>query len=418
MKPVRFSVLSQIGLLLAMGVGGLCGWLNFGWMNTSAHVISSLFIQLLQLISLPIIFFAILATITNLSGLDELKVLGRRVLQYTLMTTLIAGSVAAGLFVLLGLGIPVSGALDSGLPAAPVPEGHYMEFALKMIPDNAIGAFIDGNVIGIAFMAFLISIAILQLPTSDREPLQTFFKALFQALLKMTQMILKLLPLAIWAFMLILFQELSVSEPSSKLLGYALAVVGANLVQGIVVLPLFLRYKGIPVVKSFKGMLPAITMAFFTKSTNTALPLTLECAEKRLNVSPKVAQTAIPLCSVINMNGCAAFIYITVLFVAAQNGVYFSAGEMIGWIFIATLAAIGNAGVPMGCYFLTSAFLISLGVELTWLALILPLYAFFDMIETALNVWSDSCVTLVVDKELALLPGAPRDNGHPSNKTA
>jgi len=100
------------------------------------------------------------------------------------------------------------------------------------------------------------------------------------------------------------------------------------------------------------------------------------------------------------MNGCAAFILTTVLFVATQNGMDFSTTELLAWVLIATIAAIGNAGVPMGCYFLTSALLVSLDVPLALLGLILPFYAFIDMLETALNVWSDACVTAIVDKDL------------------
>lgn len=73
---------------------------------------------------------------------------------------------------------------------------------------------------------------------------------------------------------------------------------------------------------------------------------------------------------------------------------------MIPWIFLSTIAAIGNAGVPMGCFFLTTAFLIGMGVPIELMGMILPLYSLFDMVETALNVWSDSCITAVVDKEL------------------
>lgn len=412
-KPGSFS---QKAILFAMGLGVCCGWLNIPLLNTAADIISSLFIQLLKLVSLPIIFFAILSTITNLSGLEELKVLGQRVLRYTLLTTLIAASVAAGLFI--GLGLDIALPIIGPHPDVIVPQGHYIDFILKIVPENAIGAFMEGNVIGIAFMAFLISLAIISLPEKERAPLQTLFKSLFSALLQVTQMILKLLPVGVWAFMLILFQELQNSSPSNKLLWYAVAVIGANLIQGIVILPLFLKLKGIPVRNTFKGMLPALSMAFFTKSSSTSMPVTIQCAEKACGVHPKVAQTAIPLCSVINMNGCAAFIYITVLFVAAQNGLHFSGLEMLGWIFIASLAAIGNAGVPMGCYFLTSAFLISLGVDLTWLALILPLYTFFDMIETALNVWSDSCVTVVVNKELTDLSGVSTNGSYTNNSTA
>ena len=86
------------------------------------------------------------------------------------------------------------------------------------------------------------------------------------------------------------------------------------------------------------------------------------------------------------MNGCAAFILITVLFVSAEAGLYFSLPMMMFWILLSTLAAIGNASVPMGCYFLASAFLVSMGVPIGVMGLILPIYAFIDMIETALNV--------------------------------
>ena len=54
----------------------------------------------------------------------------------------------------------------------------------------------------------------------------------------------------------------------------------------------------------------------------------------------------------------------------------------------------------MGCYFLTSALLVAMNVPLHVLGMILPLYAFFDMVETCLNVWSDSSITAIVDKEI------------------
>ena len=66
---------------------------------------------------------------------------------------------------------------------------------------------------------------------------------------------------------------------------------------------------------------------------------------------------------------------------------------------MATLAAIGNAGVPMGCFTLSMALLAYLEVPLQAMGLILPFYAFIDMLESAINVWSDACVTAVVNKQ-------------------
>lgn len=126
----------------------------------------------------------------------------------------------------------------------------------------------------------------------------------------------------------------------------------------------------------------------------------MESIEKNAGVSKKVSSFSLPLCSVVNMNGCAAFILISTLFVASLHGMTFGTLDYIGWIFFATLAAVGNAGVPMGCFFLTSAFLVGMDVPLMMMGLILPFYAVIDMVETALNVWSDSCVTMSIDKDL------------------
>ena len=56
----------------------------------------------------------------------------------------------------------------------------------------------------------------------------------------------------------------------------------------------------------------------------------------------------------------------------------------------------------MGCYFLASAFLASMNVPLHLMGVILPFYSMIDMLESAINVWSDSCVTAVVHKEVSL----------------
>ena len=73
--------------------------------------------------------------------------------------------------------------------------------------------------------------------------------------------------------------------------------------------------------------------------------------------------------------------------------------EMVSWILIATIAAIGNAGVPMGCFFIASALLTTMNMPLTLMGIILPFYALLDMLESAINIWSDACVTMVVNEK-------------------
>ena len=84
-----------------------------------------------------------------------------------------------------------------------------------------------------------------------------------------------------------------------------------------------------------------------------------------------------------------------------QNaGILVSLPVIAIWVFIATFAAIGNAGVPMGCYFLTISLVSSMGIPVAIMGVILPVYAVIDMIETSLNVWSDSCIANIVNKKL------------------
>ncbi len=84
-----------------------------------------------------------------------------------------------------------------------------------------------------------------------------------------------------------------------------------------------------------------------------------------------------------------------------QNaGMDLSGGQMLLWLFIAVLAAVGNAGVPMGCYFLTLSLMSSMQVPVEIMGVILPIYAVIDMIETCVNVWSDSCVATMTDHDL------------------
>lgn len=390
---------SNLLIFVGMGLGLLTGWANISFVNSSATVTSDLFLRLLKLISLPLIFLAVASTITGMKDLQEMRRLGRKVFLYTLGTTILAAGVALLLYVI----IDPTRSVAQGEGIVEAQKGaSYLTFLLNIIPSNLFGAFVEGNVMAIVFVAILLSIAILFLPKEQKEFLNKLFSSLFAAMIQVTSFVITLMPLAIWAFMTLLVKDLQQNYAQfSQLLLYLLCVIGANVVQGVIVLPLMLKAKKLGPWKVFKGMSQALTVAFFSKSSNATLPIAIRCMENNLGISKRVSNFSMPLCSVINMNGCAAFILTTVLFVSNLHGMSFSPFELIGWVFLATFAAIGNAGVPMGCFFLTSAFLVGMDIPLYMMGLILPFYTVIDMIETALNVWSDSCITVAVEKDLA-----------------
>lgn len=393
-KHVRSYLILFFSILLGIGTG----FSNQKILMTAAEIVSKLFLNYLSMIAAPIVLLAILSTIINMRGFEQIRRLGKRVALYTFLTTILASLVALGLFLLLD---PVSAGQKGSESITVVGEQQsYLYFLTEIIPSNIFKAFAENKVISIAFLGFLFGITAHFLPQEQRNTLQKGFSALFQLFLKIAGIVVYLMPVALWAFMALLVKE--IQEQRAEVSGlwlYLSVVVLANLVQGIVVIPLLLKTKGLSPWRIAKGGFKAILMAFFTKSSNAALPISLKLAKEKLGIRPEVANFTLPLCTVINMNGCAAFILTTVLFVAGINGHVFSPLDLAFWVLLSVIAAVGNAGVPMGCFFLSSAFLISMNVPLTAMGLILPFYALIDMEETALNVWSDLSVASIVNRE-------------------
>lgn len=398
---VRKKINPNIFFGIALVGGILAGYLQDPFIYRLAETLSQLFINLLKLVSLPIIFLSIVSTTSGMENIEQIKHLGQKVLKYTLLTTLVAASVA--LFLFIGIQ-PVreiaSTVVENGLVASEN-QPSYLSFFIQIVPSNIIQPFNENNVIGVLFLAMLLSFAIITLPTQHRTVLHSFFSSIYAAIIVVTRWIVAVMPLAIWAFITLFMKDLHQGLDVKSLALYLLCVILANLIQAGVVLPALLKLKGISPWKMVKGMFPALSVAFFTKSSAAALPMAIRCAEENVGISRRVASFTLPLCTTINMNACAAFILITVLFVSMSNGMTYTYPEMGLWIILSTIAAIGNAGVPMGCYFLASAFLAAMNVPLNLLGIILPFYSLIDMLESAINVWSDSCVAAVVQQEVS-----------------
>jgi Na+/H+-dicarboxylate symporter len=229
-----------------------------------------------------------------------------------------------------------------------------------------------------------------------RSAIINFFQGWHDIFMVLTKWVVKIIPLALYAFIAVNVIELKGGQDFSSIIEYLLVIILANVVQGVVILPLWLKWHNISPLSTAAAAMPALTIAFFSKSSSGTLPITIDCAQNRLGISPTVAKFILPLCTTINMNGCAAFIFTTVIYISQSNGMIIDYTTMVSWIIIATIAAIGNAGVPMGCFFLSASLLAAQGVPINLMGIILPFYAVIDMVETALNVWSDLCVTKVV----------------------
>jgi len=384
-------------LLLMVFLGIAVGISQQPQLLEMARILSDVFMRLLKLVSLPIISFSLLSTLSGIGKWSEIKNLGHNVIRYTLITTVLSAITAWVLYVLVEPEATVHAAtvVHEGIAGA---NTTYLGALLNIFPSNLLQPFLEHNVMGVMFITIVLSFAVMQLPTEKREFLHTFFDNLFSTVMIIIRWITGLMPFAVWAFLVEFTQEVQKGLKIGELASYLAIVVAANLIQASITLPLMLKKNGINPLQAFKTMLPALSLAFFSKSSAAAMPLAMQCSH-RCGVKTKVSQFSFPLCTSINMNACAAFILITVLFVAENYGMHFTFVERILWIIMASVAAIGNAGVPMGCFFLSCALLTAMGVPITMMGVILPFYALLDMLESAINIWSDACVTLIVNKK-------------------
>ena len=384
---------------LAIFLGLIAGYSDMVILHKLTQVISDIFVKLFKLISLPVIALSIIVTLANYRRDGSMQFIWKKTMLYTFGTTLIAAAVSFFLYLMIA---PQS--IQTNVQELTVPIGakhSYFDFVTNLVPSSFIEPFLEHQVMSILLIALLIGFAIPQIPDEKgRETLIRFFKGSHALVMVLTQWLIRIIPIALFGFIATTVVELRADNTVFGLLQYLSVIVLANLIQGLIILPLWLKYKGINPYSALKGMMPALSLAFFSKSSVGSLPVTINTIEKNLNVRPSISRFILPLCTSLNMNGCAAFIFTTVIYLMQNHGIELSIPMMSIWVFIAVIAAIGNAGVPMGCFFLSASLLSGIDVPIKLMSIILPFYSLIDMLETALNVWSDSCVTKVVDQSL------------------
>lgn len=387
----------------ALLIGAVLGWMQIPSLNGFFDFVATVFTRLFQFIAVPTIALAVITTLAELGGKKETGKIFIHAVTYTLLTTFSAALVGLVLYNIIAPGnLPAD---IVGAAAGDVPQKleklTYYEHFLSVIPNNVLQPFLAGNVLSVLLIAAFAGLALAFMPKTDnREVLLKGIKGLQELLFTMIRGILYVLPIGILAFAAQLSAQIEAGVIVGSLGKYVAVVLGGNMIQFFIVLPLFLLVRGLNPLYVFRQMSPAVAVALFTKSSAGTLPVTLASAENNLKVNTKVSRFVLPICTTINMNGCAAFILTTSLFVMQNAGIELTMGTMITWLFVAVLAAVGNAGVPMGCYFLTLSLMSSLGVPLGIMGIILPIFTVIDMIETAENVWSDSCVCAMTDHDL------------------
>jgi Na+/H+-dicarboxylate symporter len=143
-------------------------------------------------------------------------------------------------------------------------------------------------------------------------------------------------------------------------------------------------------------MSPALITAFSTSSSSATLPVTIDCVEKRANVSNRICSLVIPLGTSINMSGSALYECVAAMFVAQVYGIDISFSKQFLIVLLSLIASFGVAGIPSASLVAVLLILKSIHLPPEGIGLFIAIDRLLDMCRTTVNVFSDSCCAVLV----------------------
>lgn len=426
-NETRFVVVSIASLLLGVVIGQLMydpTWSSSA--SLSQHKFSgllelfdlignSIFIGALKLLVLPLILVSV---ITAIADLEKGGALGNKLLYvfcYYLGTMVLAVTLGLILVQTIAPGSYVDPQLrvanDSVVDAAPLTGDHSLRsvvvhFVESVIPNNIFAALSTGQVLSVLSFALFFGI-VLGSSQKAATVLRPILQAVFEVLLKMTQCVLFISPIGIFALTAGIIARVGIFALGGSLSLYMITVLAGLGIHALVVLPLialFIRRQNPWIL--FKATQQALVTAFATSSSSATMPVTLKCLEERAKVNPKITSLVVPLGSTINMDGTALYEAVAVVFLAQVFGVEMTMTTLIAVAFTASFAAIGAASIP-SAGLVTMALVIeavnqtsiaATPIPLTAIGIILGVDRLLDMFRTMVNVWGDIVGAWVLDK--------------------
>ncbi|MFF9914302.1 dicarboxylate/amino acid:cation symporter [Streptomyces sp. NPDC013457] len=385
---------AQIVAGLALGV--LLGWLarsqDVSWLKETLGQVGDIFVQLLKLAVAPLVFFAILVSITNLRKVNNAARLAAQTLVWFMITSLIAVGIglAIGLLTNPGAGTGLT-PQDGELPKR---EGTWIDFLTGIIPSDVITPFTELNVLQIVFMAAVAGVAALKL--GDRaKPILALSESVLELLQKALWWVIRLAPIGTVGLI-----GFAIADYGWELIGkYATftadVYIGSALVMFGVYPLLLATVAKVNPVQFFKGAWPAIQLAFVSRSSVGTMPVTQKVTE-RLGVPKEYASFAVPFGATTKMDGCAA-IYpaLAAIFIAQIFDVQLGIQDYLLIAFVSVVGSAATAGLTGATVMLTLT-LSTLGLPLEGVGLLMAIDPILDMMRTATNVAGQAVTPVIV----------------------
>ena len=397
-------------IIFCMILGTISGVIfnNIGFDNSSIYsvilLLGDIFIRLLKMVIVPLIFTSIIIGVSSIKDRSKIGRLGFKTFLYYISTSLIA--ILIGLF--------LANTIEPGVGASTISNAgsfdtsklntsnSILDILKRMIPINPISALSSGDMLGIIFFAIFFGFVLNMIDPKKSSRLKNGIDAIFQVIMKITQLIIKLSPIGVLGLMTKVVYS-SGFDIFVNLAKYMLTIALGLSIHLFIVLPIIILIfiKTNP-LNHFRAIASAMLTAFSTSSSNATLPVTMKCVRDNVKASNEVTSFVLPMGATINMDGTALYECAGVLFISQVLGVDLSFNQQMIVVITALLASIGAAGIPSAG--LVMIFIVTSAVGLNdpqvgiiigaMLAIDRPL----DMFRTMVNISSDSVGAAVIAK--------------------
>lgn len=407
-KKLSLSVEIFIGLLIGVVLGLLCveGGLAdtilfagnkgaaLGLLKEYIKPIGDIFLNLLKFVVVPIVLLSIITGIMSLSDIKKVWSIGIKTILFYLCTTFVAlvvGTIIASAFKGGFILLDTTGAEYQAKEAQ-----NFVKVLADMFPTNIVAPLLNASMLQVIVIALFIGFAII-IAGEKAKAFSTFIESANAVFIEVMDMIIHFSPIGIICLISPVISETGPKIIGSLALVIGIAYLGYLLHMAITYSVMVSTLAKINPITFFKGIAPAMVMAFSSASSVGTLPINIDCTTK-LGGRKDIVSFILPLGATINMDGTAIYQAVCTVFIASCYGVNLTLSQILTVIVTATIASIGTAGVPGAGVVMLAMVLQAVGLPVDGIALVLGVDRIFDMGRTVVNITGDSACSLCVSK--------------------
>lgn len=362
---------------------------------------STIFINLLKMLIVPLIFFSLVSGISSLNNLSSLGKITSKTIALYLATTAIAVSLSLFIGTIFKPGSGYSSSISVAPESLPQSQGVF-ETIVNIFPSNILDAMANNEMLAVVFFSILFGLA-LSKTNHLTDNLSNSFEKLNTVFMQLVITVISFAPIGVFCLIgkFVIVDGLDVFQEAFK---YVVLLIAVLIIHAFFTYTIMLKlFTTISIKRFFIKMKDVAIFAFSTSSSAATIPVTLKTVQDELGVNKNVASFVVPVGATINMDGTAIMQGMATVFIAQMSGIDLTLIQYVQVVLLAVVASIGAAAVPSAGTITLVLILQQFGLPLEAIGIILAVDRILDMLRTSVNVTGDAAVSCIVAESEGML---------------